>query len=261
LDSPCRTSKPRYRTQRAIAATLSVCYALPAFLFAEIVQAEEHHYDYDLDADGVPDIVSMKKSELSHGNILAEFQIIFSSGAQGIHLKETDSSYFMVYLWRNTPGVLVLDYTNRFTKQASDFYYEVYRWVQDHNKLCLHSTSSGVPPDQLADEVHDSERFVRLYNGCIGIGETKSVLDINDEDYYRKNPVFTFISTARLYNSPNSNDKSNMYLIKGDKVKVKDYKYIKSTGTDWFFIEYQAKGRTEPVIKWIQGESIEPNIR
>jgi hypothetical protein len=66
----------------------------------------------------------------------------------------------------------------RAARQASDFQYVVYKWLSEHRKLCLHSQSDGIPPDQLAGEMHDSTRFVRLYTECVGLDEAIPAGDI-----------------------------------------------------------------------------------
>jgi hypothetical protein len=251
----------RYHKKKTVKIS-SICCALFAFLCAEIIWAKD--YQGDIDADGILDTIVVTKSKTPDDEVTLNLQIVFSSNAKTVNRTETldsiDASHFTVYLWRNTPGVLVLDYTNRSTRQASDFRYEVYKWTRSLNKLCLHSTYHGTPPDQLADETHDSTRFVRFYNSCTGLDETTPSLNVSDEDYYRIGAIFTTISDkkAKLYNSPNDNDKSKMYLVFGDKIKVKGYRYIKNSGTDWFFIEYQPDGKPVSIKKWIRGESVEP---
>jgi hypothetical protein len=177
-------------------------------------------------------------------------------------LDEVESMNFGLYLWQGTPGILVLNYSNLSTRQPIDFKFEVYNWVRSFNKLCLHSTADGIPKEK-SSEGYDPERRVRLYSDCIGLDEKIPAEEVEDKDYYQKSSVFTFISAkqARLYNSPNDSDKSKMYLVKGDKVKVRDYKYQKSTGTDWFFVGYQSEKKTEPISKWIRGESVKPYVR
>jgi len=242
------------------------------FLSTGIVWAYEDRID--IDADGTPDTVFIKKngldisdgSDISGDDFLVELKIIFSSGAKSIYLNKwldfQQASDFTTFLWRNTPGILVLNYSQLSTRQPTDFNYEIYSWVRRFNKLCLHSATNGIPGDKALGE-YAYERHVRLYSDCVGLEEEIPNGYVNDEDYYRKSLVYTFISAkqARLYNSPNDNDKSKMYLIKGDKVKVKDYKYKKNTGTDWFFVEYQSEKKTEPISKWVRGESVEPYVR
>ena len=237
------------------------------FLFSGLAYADDNTYHFDFDVDGILDKTFVKKNEISSNSVLLEVKILFSSGAESVQmskeLDEVQAMNFGIYLWRSVPGIIVLSYTNTSTRQASDFSYAVYKWVREFRKLCLYSQAYGVPPDQLAGEMYDSIRFVRLYDECVGLDEKAPAEEISDEDYYKKSLVFSYISAnkARLYNSANDNDKSKMYLIKGDKVKVIDYKYLKSSGTDWFLIEYQAEGKPAPITKWIRGESVEPYVR
>jgi|GEM_PF-6256418 len=221
--------------------------------------------EMDLDVDGVPDVLSVSRSQKSDDEVVIDLRINYSSKAPSVQMSKTiaseEASYFAFYQWQNAPGTLVLDYTNRGTRQPTDFYYEIYRWVGNLNKLCLHSTSSGISPDQLAGETYDSARFVRLYSDCIGLGEGIPARNITDDEYYQKSSAFAYISAnkARLYNSPNDKDKTKMYLIKGDKVKVKKYKY--TAGRNWYFVEYQPEGKGQPITKWLRGESVDPNVR
>jgi hypothetical protein len=232
------------------------------FLISSACFAGDRSFKSDLDADGIKDTIQVKRTPKGSDSIRVDIKINFSSGAPAAHFSEImdvqDASSFSVYSRRGLGGYLVFDYTNRGTRQPTDFYYDVYKWNPDNSKLCLYKSVSGVPKDQLAGEVFDSSRFVTISNDCFGI-ETSGGGggEAGDNSYYKKSEIFAKISIAkaRLYDVPNDQAHTKIYLIRNDKVTIIEYKYDK--GIDWFLVNYFPKGKTEPIKKWIRGEAID----
>ncbi|MBN6067231.1 hypothetical protein HYE54_00100 [Aggregatibacter actinomycetemcomitans] len=67
-------------------------------------------------------------------------------------------------------------------------------------------------------------------------------------------PYFDMRLKSYLYSKPDITYKSNMYLIKGDRIRVMD-EYI-NNGVLWYFINY--KGKKE-INMWIKADSIDLN--
>ncbi|MBN6063289.1 hypothetical protein [Aggregatibacter actinomycetemcomitans] len=61
-------------------------------------------------------------------------------------------------------------------------------------------------------------------------------------------------SKSYLYKSPNDNDKSKLYLIKGDTVSILDEK--SSSDKKWYLINYSGK---KDINMWIKADSIDLN--
>ena len=61
-------------------------------------------------------------------------------------------------------------------------------------------------------------------------------------------------SKSYLYSKPNEINKSNMYLVKGDRIKIMDESINHSVR--WYFINY--KGKKE-INMWIKADSVDLN--
>jgi hypothetical protein len=84
-----------------------------------------------------------------------------------------------------------------------------------------------------------------------GGGETS-----DEPAYWEANriPAKVVVAKAWLYSSPDVRKKTKMYLVEGDAPIIKEHRYIR--GKDWYLVEYLPIGRTEPIVKWVQGSSI-----
>ena len=67
-------------------------------------------------------------------------------------------------------------------------------------------------------------------------------------------PYFYMNSKSYLYSKPNEINKSNMYLVKGDRIKIMDESINHSVR--WYFINY--KGKKE-INMWIKADSVDLN--
>lgn len=65
---------------------------------------------------------------------------------------------------------------------------------------------------------------------------------------------------AALYNSPNLQDISKMYLVRGDLVFLIDSQYIESEEVLLYLIEYTT-AKNQKIRRWIRSESVEPYVR
>ena len=108
----------------------------------------------------------------------------------------------------------------------------------------------------------DLIRQIEFYDGCIELGDipTGNVPDPDelDVEYWKKNKdkisVEILEKKATLFNSPQLLDKSKMYLVKGDKVVIKDHRRFNEM--DWFLVKYSPLKNKKPIIKWLMGKSL-----
>ena len=63
---------------------------------------------------------------------------------------------------------------------------------------------------------------------------------------------------VRLYNSPNINDPSKMYLVEGDKVSFKKWQYNESASLLFYNVIY-IRSNGQSIIKWINGNAVKRN--
>jgi hypothetical protein len=218
--------------------------------------------DIDIDRDGVSDNIEFYKpdsvSEDYFEDVTVNIKISLTATKvvyeRAFRVSVEVVSDLHVVSWGQKPGYIFLDYTNRTTRGSTEFHSEVYRWNNDKHKMCLYANAYGVTRNQLKNELFAKEKNIRIYNNCYEIGEYSSDADI--PDYWDNNKVTIAIQTEKawLYNSANTNSRTNTYLIKNDKVLIKDYKYLH--GNDWFLIEYNPPAKSNPVIKWVQAHSV-----
>ncbi|MDR2926435.1 MAG: hypothetical protein LBU76_10910 [Azoarcus sp.] len=221
-------------------------------------------FEVDLDLDGIPDKVDVARAtsdEIGDGSFTRyNLRIDFSSGVPAVNatLHAAEPYESTISSLRNKPGYLLL-YIGKL-----DYAYAVYKWDISLEKMCLHATATGI--NDYIEKRSKYDKFVKLYNKCIdfnviipkpdfGFGET-------DYDYYNKNIIQTEIVTdkADLFDSPDKSSKSGMYLVKGDVVIVKEYKYRvdkKENEIGWFRVQYFSKKLNRNITKWLLSTSFD----
>jgi hypothetical protein len=224
--------------------------------------------DYDIDGDGIADTLVVSKppraGEDPDENVPVQIQINYSSGApsvnETINLDGYDASVFTVFPWRNTPGILVLNYTEISGRYPAEEY-DIFKWEAGIKKLCLYAGISSPPADRFEKKPASWHRSMRIYSPCIEIGKEKPGAELEDKDYYQKFSVKAQVSIdkAQLYHAPSLTNKSKMYLVKGDKVTINEYKFVNENG--WFLIDYFSTEKNEKITKWLLEESLAPSIR
>jgi hypothetical protein len=228
----------------------------------------EYTAKFDLDIDGIADEVMVSKPEQLQEDpdavVPVNIKISYSSGAHSVNAKlDLDgytASVFDVSLWRNIPGILVLNYAELSGREPADGYYEIYKWETRLRKMCLYESVIPAQGDKAVP--HSGPRYIsiRIYNPCIGIGDQKPDSTLEDKDYYQKFLIKTHISKnkVRLYNTPSQTDKSKMYLVKGDEVTISEYRV--ANGSGWFLVDYFPKQKREKITKWLPDEALDPEI-
>ena len=233
----------------ACAVFLSICTAHGA--------EDSFEFYHDLDEDGVSDKIVIERSQLSDDTdgVRGRLKITFSTKAQPVDVEIwVDLNEFYANSWYNIPGYFVIGYAPGVGLKE-DFHHEVYRWEDEYKKLCLFADIEGKLEPSIGRIL---SKNVMIYNKCIAIGDHASTS--KGEQYYRDFNISASIllDKAWLYNSPNVKNVSKMYLIKDDQIIVKNYKY--ANGEDWFLVRYLPSGRDVPIVKWVNGMSIEPRI-
>jgi hypothetical protein len=130
--------------------------------------------------------------------------------------------------WNN--NYILVDMTNRTSRDAAEMYYRIYKWDGAQERLCLYVEVDGVPKNQLKGELFPSEKNAQFF-ACANNNAVEQ--QRNDNVFARVN-----IQRAALFVFPKVTSRTKMYLIKNDQVKIKEYVYSKSDGKDWFLVEY-----------------------
>ncbi|MCL2590674.1 MAG: hypothetical protein FWD67_07320 [Betaproteobacteria bacterium] len=227
---------------------------------------ESNNLDIDFDLDGKPDKVTITIPRNSSDDYVNEsvpvtIRVDFSSGKrsfEGVLPVESGIVYSMMPYARKE-GYLVLDFTNRSTRDATLIIAQLYRWDADVSKLCLYAEVTGVSGNTLKKEFYPSFKQVAIFNECKSLADSSPHEEDEDNGYWKKNTNISVKITekkAALYDSANFSTKTKMYLIKDDKVIIKNYMFSQKDGTDWFLIEYFNEAKNLLITKWIEGKSI-----
>jgi hypothetical protein len=217
--------------------------------------------DLDLDLDGKQDHIEINVPEFRDMNSVLplKLHITFASSKNVVDQTIPVIGYYLIYFY---PGVwrdhfLKLNFTNTVSRDAAEFFYEIYKWNDDLKRLCRYIKASGIPRNQLARETHASMKNVEIYMDCNPIDDLPSqTIDEPDPNFWASSNVHTkvVVDKAYLFNAPGPMSKSKMYLIRGDSVSIKDHRYVK--GKDWYRAEYISLSNRPPIVKWIEGRSI-----
>jgi hypothetical protein len=241
---------------------------LSSALFFTNAAAANNEYvsELDLDSDGIIDKVIVSKPEQLGEDlnkvVPVNIKITYSSGARSVNARLSldgfAASVFSVFLWRNIPGILVLNYAELSGSQPADGYYEIYKWEANLKKMCLYESVIPAQRDKAVSQSGPRYISVRVYNPCIGIGDRKPDDGIEDKDYYQKFRIKARLSenVARLYNTPRQDDESRMHLVKGDEVTINEYRI--SSGRGWFLIDYFSAQKQGKITKWLLDEALDP---
>lgn len=122
---------------------------------------------YDVDNDGIPDFITLSASRGDdESEITQTIKITYSKTKTTTSgTLSSDSGSINVYPG-SRPGELVVDYSNRSSRDSAELSYEVYRWSEKHGKLCLHSSVNGIPANQLKHDLIPTETSISLYECC-----------------------------------------------------------------------------------------------
>ena len=157
-------------------------YMKPVFLMLLVVGScaaeDTPDIQHDLDGDGVPDIVSIES--LVHEDHSVTEKIIsieFSAGGESLVGKlVSDAGHLAVYPGR--VGEMIVDRSNRNSRESAEMSYDVYQWKEDKNGLCLHSHIYGASPNELRGEFAPEQIDIELFGGCIPPGGDAMALEV-----------------------------------------------------------------------------------
>jgi hypothetical protein len=109
---------------------------------------------------------------------------------------------------------------------------------------------------ELVDECVGCGYIARTeYNSDGGVRNNWIMSDAKNYWERKKITAQLIVDKAWLYNSPNSKDKTKMYLIKNDIVVLKK-EQVSGDGLTWFYlVTYQAKNHRE-ITKWLESGAV-----
>lgn len=145
--------------------------ALMMFAVVASCTAEAAHtIQHDLDRDGVPDLVNIGPVVSDDDSMIErEISIEFTAGGAAIAGRlESDTGHLAVYPGR--VGEMIVDRSNRNSRDSAELSYDVYRWNDGKNTLCLHSQVFGSPANQLRGELVPGDIDIKLFGGCSAPG-------------------------------------------------------------------------------------------
>lgn len=120
----------------------------------------------DLDGDGLPDTITATSSSNADATVKKTYKIFLSGSKKSISAAlESDTGSLAVYPG-GVAGDLVVDRTNRSSRDSAELSYDVYRWSAKDKTLCLSVSISGAPANQLEDEVIPSDTAATHYKPC-----------------------------------------------------------------------------------------------
>lgn len=129
-----------------------------------------HIIQHDLDGDGVLDLVRIGPVVRDDDSVIErEISIEFTAGGAPIAGRlASDTGHLAVYPGR--VGEMIVDRSNRSSRDSAELSYDVYRWNDGKNGLCLHSHIFGSPANQLRGELVPGEIDIELFGGCSAPG-------------------------------------------------------------------------------------------
>lgn len=122
----------------------------------------------DFDGDGIVDKIVLDGSKHDQDGMLESKRvvIIISSTAKTIQaVVKTHTGNLSVYQGEN-PNELVVDFTNRSSRDAAELSYLVYEWDKRRQDFCLKASVDGVPANQLRNELTPKQVEMARYSEC-----------------------------------------------------------------------------------------------
>jgi hypothetical protein len=211
-------------------------------------------FEVDLDLDGIPD--KIQAISAFNDTFQIKLRIEFSSGVPIINkiISFNEIIEAGVSSWRKKPGYLLFYTGNAVYANA------LYKWNASLKKMCLYATVSGI--DNYNKQWSELDKFVMPHNKCVGFIDDVLRLDLSGHIYSKTFSVKAEIVSdkAALFESPDKSTKSKMYLVKGDVVTLKEYRYSvdnKNVPISWFKIEYFSNKLGRNISKWLESSSID----
>lgn len=126
----------------------------------------------DFDGDGVADRIVLDNAKFDQDGLLKSkrLAITLSSLAkttQGV--VETSTGSLAAYQGANHND-LIVDFSNRSSRDAAELSYLVYKWNKQQQDFCLKASVDGVPANQLRGEFVPRQVEVARYYQCVALG-------------------------------------------------------------------------------------------
>jgi hypothetical protein len=188
----------------------------------------------DLDSDKVPEIIITETGLKDAVNVCSIiYSIEHGSHVIPVKLNNNDNGQLCNITFHDEK--IVSNY-----RDAASWYEVVYRY--ENGQLIREMEDKNGESRSIFDKQGNVINHY-LLDGC------------NNTDWWERKILTAKIvaGKARLYNSPRLQDESRMYLISGDHVVLKDFRY---TDDLYYLVEYVAP-KTKAIRKWIKANSIE----
>ncbi|RPE75883.1 tetratricopeptide repeat protein [Vulcaniibacterium tengchongense] len=125
----------------------------------------------DLDGDNKPDEIIQLPLQIAEDQASSHREIVLKLSSLRLPLRahlHSDTTSLEVY--PDHGSLLIVDHSERSSRDAAEFNYSVFRWSRDKNTLCLHAEVSGTPANQLQGERIPKEAEVTFYAPCAAFG-------------------------------------------------------------------------------------------
>lgn len=129
----------------------------------------------DLDLDGIEDRIDLSVAPSAEPpEVDAQLLIELSSRSEPISIRIMSATGNIGVYGGGRPGDLIVDYTNRSSRDNPELVYNVYRWDVERVSFCLHASVDGTPPNQLLGQHTPSNLRVVYFAGCSELGDEEA---------------------------------------------------------------------------------------
>lgn len=125
-----------------------------------------YSFQSDFDGDGLPDTVSVSPAVHDEAGSIRQTLVVRFSRNDATRVGELFSDTGPISVYPGREWELIVDYSNRNSRDSADLSYYVYRWREDDRELCLHSHIYGAPVNQLDGELVSQDISLQLFSGC-----------------------------------------------------------------------------------------------
>lgn len=148
------------------------CFVLHGLL---ATQQYLSHEIADFNADGRMDAVEVRNAKFDdNGLLLSKTISVDLGGIRKIVYEDVPTATGNISVYAGLPSDLIIDYSNRSSRDSAELVYDIYTWSMPRRSLCLKASVTGVPPNQLRGEIIPSEVEVERFSGCNHPGDAVS---------------------------------------------------------------------------------------
>ncbi|WP_160330912.1 tetratricopeptide repeat protein [Xanthomonas massiliensis] len=141
----------------------------------------------DLDGDGNADRITQFEAKKDSDYLKTTRHVIIHLSSLGSPVEyDISSETESIELYPLKTGELVVDRSDRSSRDAAEFDYSVYGWVAAERSFCLKADVSGTPANQLQGEIFSTDAKVNRYNPCFKLGEDERTAKPVDIDHLRQ---------------------------------------------------------------------------